>query len=95
MQAGFACSERRMENMFDNIGGKLKGLAKVICWLGIIVTAISGLLVMVNGNILEGILAIVVGCLFSWIGSWALYGFGQLIENTDRMTSALEKRNVE
>ena len=75
--------------MFDNIGGKIKTLAKVVCWIGIIGSCLAGFVLLVEGLdvseelILYGILVAGVGSLFSWIGSFFLYGFGQLIENTD------------
>ena len=75
--------------MFDNIGGKLKALAKVLCWIGMIISVISGLAAMFstrNGaGFFGGLIAIVIGCLLSWIGSFFTYGFGQLIENTESM----------
>ena len=80
--------------MFDNIGSKIMKLAKVICWLGIIASVISGIAMIVQSSrsrysagsgVLIGILTIVMGCLISWIGSFFTYGFGQLIENTDHI----------
>ena len=65
--------------MFDNIGSKIKILAQVICWVGIIITVIIGVFLMLEGF---GILLIIIGPLFSWIGSFCLYGFGELIEKT-------------
>ncbi|MBE5777931.1 MAG: hypothetical protein E7331_01220 [Clostridiales bacterium] len=35
--------------MFNNIGGKIKMLAKIICWIGIIASAISAILIWVAG----------------------------------------------
>ena len=82
--------------MFDNIGGKIKGLAKLICWAGIVVSAILGILIWANhGNFLTGLLYIVVGGLASWIGSFCTYGFGQLIEDTAAIRYQLMKRAVE
>lgn len=73
--------------MFDNIGGKIKTLAKVVCWIGIIACIITGIVLMATDEdlILVGILTVVVGSLLSWVGSFALYGFGQLIENSDEI----------
>ena len=75
--------------MFDNIGGKIKALAKVLCWIGIVLFVISGIVTMLQEQsdqaVLAGILTIIVGCLLSWIGSFFAYGFGQLIENTDEL----------
>ena len=75
--------------MFNNIGGKIKALAKVLCWIGIVFSVIGGIAMMLSQQadqgVLLGILTIVVGCLVSWIGSFFAYGFGQLIENTDEL----------
>ncbi len=81
--------------MFDNIGGKIKALAQVVCWIGIIASAICGIIMMATGDPslnLIGFLIIILGSLFSWIGSFMTYGFGQLIENTDKLVE--EKNNV-
>jgi len=82
--------------LYTNIGGKIKGLAKVICWIGIVASVIAGIAMMVsmsqlNGGlgVLLGLVYMVVGALVSWISSLALYGFGELIENT-----AVIARNV-
>ena len=86
--------------MFNNIGGKIKGLAKLICWAGIILSVLLGVLMITGADVSDavegaetlqgmgwvgGVLFIVIGCLASWIGSFFTYGFGQLIENTDKL----------
>ncbi len=81
--------------MFENIGGKIKALAKIICWLGITASVLGGIYMFwLAGNaygristvlIVYGVLLIVGGSLISWIGSFFTYGFGQLIENSDRI----------
>ena len=96
--------------MFNNIGKKIKTLAKVLCWIGIIVSVLSGIVIMAasgqisdsynsysyNYNsaglnissgaaVVAGILVIVLGALFSWIGSFVLYGFGQMVDNSDKL----------
>ena len=67
--------------MFDNIGRKIKSWAKTVCYLGIAISAIFGLLLMDEVGF-AGILVIAIGSLFSWVGSFCLYGFGELIEKT-------------
>ena len=74
--------------MFSNIGGKIKKLAKVICWIGIAFSLIGGIASIsqtTDQSVLIGIITIVVGSLVSWISSFFTYGFGQLIENTDEI----------
>ena len=74
--------------MFDNIGGKIKGVAAAVCWLGIIISIIVGIdLCASDEEVLTvvGIVVIFLGSLSSWIGSFVLYGFGQLVENSDKL----------
>ena len=76
--------------MFNNIGGKIKGLAQFIAWVGIILSFISGIDVISSySNFVGGLLVIVIGSILSWIGSFVLYGFGQLIENSDDMAEMI------
>jgi hypothetical protein len=77
--------------MFDNIGGKIKGLAKLVCWLGIIGSGICGIVfegaTRSNGG---GLVIAIVGAVISWIGSFFIYGFGQLVENSDIIAEKIE-----
>lgn len=70
-----------VRSMFCNIGGKIKSLAKTVCILGIAISAILGL-ALVNKVGFAGIVVIVIGSLISWVGSFCLYGFGELIDTT-------------
>ncbi len=84
--------------MFDNIGGKIKALAKVVCWLGIIASVISAIMLWAQNNryqstILMGLITLVLGCLISWIGSFFTYGFGELIEKTVSIDNTLKSRH--
>lgn len=71
--------------MFNNIGGKIKSLASFVCWLGIIATVIGGIILMLTDEdlILIGLLVMIAGSIGSWVGSFLLYGFGQLVHNSD------------
>lgn len=92
--------------MYNNIGGKIKGLAVFFCILGILGSLTVGILAIVAGSELDflfedggiygavgGVLIIIVGSLISWISSFLLYGFGQLVQNSDRISTALNKQN--
>ena len=75
--------------MWSNIGHKIKTLAKVICWIGIVLSVIAGIAVIAGGSAvrsygytyntgsatLTGILVIILGVLGSWLGSLTMYGF--------------------
>lgn len=76
--------------MFSNIGGKLKTLATVVTIIGII----AGIITFITTASMDEDLffsGLLTGCsiaLVSWIGSFALYGFGALIssaQNTERL----------
>ena len=77
--------------MFNNIGKKLKVVAVVFCWIGIIASVVYGIILINNYQEVVGAVTIVVGALSSWIGSFALYGFGQLVENSDLQTERMWK----
>ena len=93
--------------MYRNVGDKIKIVAETICWLGIVGSVVYGFYVMFNDienadvvllQILIGLGIMIVGSLSSWIGSFVLYGFGQLIENSDIIveeTVKIEKLTVQ
>jgi RNA polymerase subunit RPABC4/transcription elongation factor Spt4 len=85
--------------MWTNIGGKIKLAAQINAWVGIIASVVLGIIVAnsIGGDwgVLIGFFIMAVGSVFSWIGAWAIYGFGELIEtnaeiakNTANSTSA-------
>ena len=84
--------------MFNNIGRKIKTLAKVITGIGITASIIYGAVVVRLSNspifIIQGLLTMIVGSLISWLSSVTLYGFGQLIENTDILVSIHRNRGT-
>lgn len=68
--------------MYDNIGDKIKGLAKALCIIETITAAIAGIVFLVDGSedkALLGFLLTFGGFVISWLSSWPLYGFGELI----------------
>lgn len=70
--------------MFNNIGGKIKALAAVITWIGIIASFIAGFAVF-KDNVLLAILIIIIGSVISWVSAFVLYGFGHLIVKVDEL----------
>lgn len=70
--------------MYDDIGGKIKSLAKALALVEAVVSVIVGIAIMVSGKLVYlGLILLIVGPIVAWISSWLLYGFGQLIENSD------------
>lgn len=78
--------------MFTNIGGKIKFVAAFICYLGIFASVLIGISFMSSGDSLveTGIIIIIVGSLSFWLGSFLLFGYGTLIENSDMIVELLE-----
>lgn len=78
--------------MFTNIGGKIKTLAQVLTWIGIIASCLTGFVMIVTGLyrsgyssgmlIVMGFLIAIVGSFISWISAFFTYGFGELVENS-------------
>jgi len=84
--------------MFQNIGKKIRTLAKVICWVGIIVSIVGGVVMAASGAalmdydagsgvaaIVGGIVTAVFGALFSWIGSFMMLGFGEIVDRVNEI----------
>ncbi len=79
--------------IFSNIGEKMKTLATVVTVIGII----AGIIVFI-GNIaidgdlfFTGLLSGVAIAIISWIGSFALYGFGTLVSSSQRTERILRE----
>ena len=68
--------------MYDNIGTKIKDVAIAFCIIGIIASIVSGIILVVAGDGLEivGFLVIGIGSFLSWLSSFPLYGFGEMID---------------
>ena len=72
--------------MFNNIGEKIKGLAKILCWGGIIFSLIFGWVLIFNKIQMLGLLLMIFGPVCSWISSFFMYGFGELITETKNIS---------
>ena len=90
--------------MFDNIGKKIKSLASILCWVGIIAYVIAAIIMIAIGvdeyeDVLTafGVILLFVGPLMSWISSFFMYGFGELIDKAcdiERNTRGGEIKSV-
>ncbi len=79
----------KKSGLYEDIGGKIKGLARWMFYLGAAVSALTGLNAIARGDdsgdsltMLFGLVIIAGGVFLSWVGSWLLYGFGELIDNS-------------
>ena len=70
--------------MYDNIGGKIKGLAKAACIIEAIAAVITGIALSVSDDalVVGGLIIMIAGPFVAWVFSWLLYGYGELIEKT-------------
>ena len=66
--------------MYDNIGEKIKGLAKATAIVEAIAAIIVGIVLW--GKTEEGWCALILFCgpIVAWVSSWVLYGFGEIID---------------
>lgn len=75
--------------MYNNIGKKIKVLAKVCGWI----TLIGGFLIffiLLGDYWIDEIWYIPFLALLGFISSWPLYGFGDLIENVQKIADSKE-----
>jgi len=84
--------------MYDSVGSKLKTLAKVFFIISTIASIIVGIILLIKfpNNDFTKIISIFIMLLvplFSWIFSWFIYGFGELIEDTCSIARHLEQSN--
>lgn len=86
--------------MYENIGGKIKTLAKVMCAIGIVASVVIALKLFSVAEYSEelagvGLVVMILGPVLSWVGSFVLYGFGQLVENSDIIAEQFYKEDEE
>ena len=82
--------------MYNNIGSKIKTLAKFICICIAVVWIIIGFSLILNRYSslfvrLIGLLITIIGPLFAWISSFLLYGYGELIEQNEEIKKEIRK----
>ena len=77
--------------MFDNVGSKVKVMAKVFCIIGIIASVILGIITLVGGQVIVGLIIIALGAFTSWLSCLALYAIGHSAEVADDTSYRLEK----
>lgn len=78
--------------MYKNVGKKIMVLAKIQGWLGLIAGIIVFIVIVVNDSdsLPLGLIFLIAGILL-YISTWALYGFGQLVEDVHEIKGNLVK----
>ena len=90
------------EKMFNNIGKKIKSYAKWVCFCGIGASIVGGLSLLTEANntgefiicLLIGLVVMAVGGFISWVSSFTVYGFGQLVDNSDKLVELKELESI-
>ena len=97
--------------MFDNIGGKIKTLTQVLCWI-MIISNIIGAIMMIHASDtafsyrerdslaavslrISGWILLFAGPLISWISSFTLYALGEITEKTVHTSQTVERIRVQ
>ncbi len=80
-----------LDKLFDNIGAKIKTLAKWTFIVEAVSAIITGITLLFDEYILAGLLTLFCGPIVAWVSSWILYGFGELVEST----CTLRQQNAE
>lgn len=81
--------------LFSNIGEKIKKLALATTIIGIIISLIYGIVMFVAHAWVTGVIVILAGGLASWVGSFVLYGFGEIIVYLKRISSKLDRTETD
>ena len=66
--------------MYDNIGGKIKGLATATFIVEAIASVIAGIALLIYTEEWWCTLILFCGPIVAWVSSWLLYGFGEIID---------------
>lgn len=76
-----------LDNLYENIGGKIKSWAKGIFIVESIGFIIGGIVLALTASdyddpmFIFGILTVFLGPFMAWVGSWLMYAFGELVED--------------
>ena len=88
-----------LENLYENIGIKIKEWAQGIFIAETVIAVIAGIALFINKYFLAGILTFVLGPYIAWVSSWLLYAFGQLVDDIHAMrnqaSAAITKKQVD
>lgn len=70
-----------LDNLYSNIGAKIKNWAKWICTAETVFAIIGGIILMAEEEVLYGLLCLLVGPIVAFVSTWILYAFGEITED--------------
>ena len=83
--------------MFNNVGGKIKSLAKILFWVGIVLSIITYVVCLCMGAMEQSVALIFIsflvlffGVFGSWVYSVMLYAFGSIVESNEKIAKNTE-----
>lgn len=83
--------------MYENIGKKIKVLAKVFAIIEAAAAVIAGMSMMTDDDTaFIGFLLMLIGPVIAWVSSWVLYAFGEGVDklcDIERNTRGGEKKS--
>ena len=74
-----------LDNLYSNIGAKIKSWAKWICVVETISAIIGGITLMAEEEFLYGLLCLIIGPIVAFVSTWLLYAFGEIAEDIGLM----------
>ena len=83
--------------MYNNIGKKIKNLTKFIVGGGILLFIVGGIGLYAylydsyytQDYAFVGIIVAIIGSLLTWIGGFFIYGYGELIDQTQQINAVV------
>lgn len=97
------------KNLFTNIGKKIKLTAKIVCWVTMLASFIGGIALLIHGCaevnsgwgsdaeaamlVAIGLIISLVAPFFCWVGSFMMYGFGELIDKATEIAENTKKNS--
>lgn len=78
-------------SFFSNPGKLLKNFSIVILFVSLISTFFLAFIVYLNISFIIKIYILIVGCFASYLSALILYGFGTLVENSDKNRKTLDE----
>ena len=74
-----------LDNLYSNIGAKIKNFAKWICFVESISAIIVGITLIAEEEFLYGSLCLIAGPIVAFVSTWLLYAFSEMTEDIGLM----------